>query len=297
MKYELNEDQLFLPAQAALNNLTLKQLLDKFKVSKKLQHIYRQEKRILVNDQITSYQDTVLTNKSVTILLPKQEIDWALSSKEACVVYESKFVLIVHKPKGIIIHSHKQDVNCLNAMVARYYFNHHQHIYIRPIHRLDRDTCGLVFYAKIPFFQAYFDEAIKQKEIIRTYYAICLGPKPKVACFTINDPIAKDRHQQGLYRISKHGKQAKTICKYVSQYKNYSLFECQLLSGRTHQIRVHLKAHNYPIINDLNYGVYRSNLSQMGLFAIKIKFKNPITHKSHTIYDKIILEKILLEDY
>jgi len=297
MKYAYQQNELILPVQKSLENMTLKQLLDSFYLGKSLQHQYRQEGRILLNGEICQYPNTSLNQKEVRIRFFEQEIDWPLADQEAKVVYENPFVLIVHKPAGIIIHGNKDDHSCLNAQVARYYHNHHMAISVRPIHRLDKETQGVVFYAKQPFFQAYFDHCLQAREIKRTYYAICLGDTPQQKTFTIHDPIGKDRHRSGLYRISPSGKQAKTIVHFRKLYKTFPLFECELETGRTHQIRVHLSSHHYPIINDSDYGIYRKDIQGMDLFAISLKFKDPLSHKKHLIWDKEIIQNIDKELY
>lgn len=292
MQYQIHENKLILPPQKALEPLTIKNLLDKFFLGKSQQHLYRQEDRILLSGKACQYQEEIIGQQEVTILFPVQEVDWMPSEEEAQVVYESPFALVVHKPAGMIIHSSPKDSHCLNAQVARYYLNHHLKIFVRPIHRLDKDTSGLVFYSKIPFFQSYFDNALQRREIKRNYYAICLGDSPIQETYRFKDPIGRDRHKAGLYRVSPSGKEAETLVHYLRPYKEFHLFDCELMTGRTHQIRVHLSFHHYPIVNDMDYGLFRKNLSTMGLFAYQLKFKDPISHKSHRIEDHWIVENI-----
>ena len=97
--------------------------------------------------------------------------------------------------------------------------------------------------------------------------------------FTINEPIGKDRHDSKKYRVSKTGKEAKTHVKILSTKGKYSLCECELETGRTHQIRVHLSYLNMFIVNDVLYGKKSNDFKDMGLYAYKLEWHDILTDK------------------
>ena len=246
--------------------------LDAYYIPKKKQNILINSKKAYIDKKIYIYFD-------------EEEIDWPISNKDVEVIYEDEFILVVHKDAGYIIHD-KDDENCLNARVAHYYESNNMNTFVRPIHRLDKDTSGLVIYSKNSFFQPLLDKQIENKEIKRYYKAITKGASKANKEFIIDEPIGRNRHKSGTYIVSKTGKEAITRVKCLSSHNGYSLMECELETGRTHQIRVHLASKNYPIINDPIYGVKDKIIPYMGLWAYKVIIPHPITKELITIIDK-----------
>ena len=239
---------------------------------------------LALNGRRAELVDVLHSGDRLEISVPEKEIDYPLSNKEAEVLYEDDFVYIVHKDPGIIIHD--PDNECLARQAALYQSLHGINQPVRYIHRLDRNTTGLVMFVKNPFFQPWFDEQLKEKKISRTYLAITTGSAKAGQRFTYNQPIGKDRHVNGKYRISNTGKEALTKCTVLKNKNGYLLMECVLKTGRTHQIRVHLSSNKHPIINDEIYGVPSKDFRNMGLWAYKISFENPITHEQITVEDR-----------
>lgn len=281
MKYEFIDNKLFI--QNDKFN-TIEEFFNHYKLSKKNKYLLIQNKLILVNDEVVKDIHTNIYNQQIALILEDNEIDWKPSNQECEVIYEDPFVLIVHKEAGIIIHSDTNE-ECLNNQVARYYLNHNIHTTIRPIHRLDKETTGLVIYSKIPFFQSYLDNQLEEKKIHREYLAVVIGNKDIGDTFTVNQPIGRDRHVSNKYRISKSGKPSITHFEVIGKKNGYNLIKCTLDTGRTHQIRVHLSSMGLPIVNDTIYGVRSSDFKGMGLFAQNVTFYNPLTNKKHKIID------------
>ena len=246
--------------------------LDDYCIPKKKQNILINSKKAYIDKKIYIYFD-------------EEEIDWPISDKNVEAVYEDEFILVVHKDAGYIIHD-KDDNDCLNARVANYYQENNINSFVRPIHRLDKDTSGLVIYSKNSFFQPILDKQIENKDIKRYYKAITKGNAKVNKEFIINEPIGRNRHKSGTYIVSKTGKEAITRVKCLESNHAYSMFECELDTGRTHQIRVHLSSNNYPIINDPLYGVTDNIIPYMGLWAYKVIIPHPITKELITIVDK-----------
>lgn len=231
-------------------------------------------------------RDEELLRGDVTITFIMEEPDWTPSQKSAEIIFEDPFILVVHKPAGIIIHGEETDTDCLNARVARYYLDHGIHSYVRPIHRLDKETEGLVLYSKVSFFQPFLDEMLAEKKIYRHYQAICFDNRRIQKHFVCNASIGKDRHHSNRYRISSTGKNARTTFDLLDRKNGYALIGCTLQTGRTHQIRVHLSSYGLFIVNDTMYGKTTHDFETMGLWADTLQLVHPLAGKTMTIHDK-----------
>ena len=238
-----------------------------------------QLKKCLLDQKHCMMSDS-LEHKTLSLcLFEEEEIDFACDENVAEVLYEDEYVLVVNKPSGIIIHEDdKTKTGTLNNYVAAYYQKTGQKHAVRPVHRLDKETCGCVLYCKCPWIQPYFDAAIEKKEIHRTYLAFVKG-LPDFRSRTVKLPIGKDRHENGKMRIAKTGKEAITQmeCVHVDRKRRVSVLKCVLETGRTHQIRLHASALKLPIINDVLYGCKEPTVKSMGLCAWKLKWNTPFT--------------------
>ena len=287
MKYTLENNTMHIYTGTKYNNKPLSVFFDEYCISRPTKYKYFQSNCIKVQDNIVK-QDTVLLHKDdiISITFPYEEVDWEPSDTPCKVLFENDFLFVVHKEAGLAIHTDKEDANCLNGNVARWVIDKGYHFPIRPIHRLDVDTSGLLIYSKIPFFQPWLDNQLSKKKITRNYLAISMGrPLKEGTTFTYTDSIGKDRHKSNVYRVSPSGKQAITTVKALSYKNGFQLFQCSLETGRTHQIRVHLSSHDYPIVNDPLYGHPTRYFKKMGLWANEIIFKDPITNKKHRIQE------------
>lgn len=202
----------------------------------------------------------------------EKEIDFNPQCSELDVVYEDDLLLIVNKPSHLLVHpDSKEGLDTLANYVAYYYQMQGIQTTVRPLHRLDFDTSGLVLFSKCPKLQPYFDALLQSKQIRRYYLAIVNGYYSPNQRFSVEAPIGRDRHVSGKHRVSETGKWAKTNVRCIasSRSKNMSLVECELESGRTHQIRVHLSYHRHPIVGDTLYNPQASKY-RMALHAYKL---------------------------
>jgi 23S rRNA pseudouridine1911/1915/1917 synthase len=285
MKYTLEGQQLKIETLGAYEGKTVEDFLNDYQQSKKNRYLCLQEHRILLDDVIVKDIHAPIHSSVITLINEESTPDWKPAAEPCQVVYEDAFLYIVHKEAGYIIHGDENDTACLNAQAARYQLLHHINAPVRPIHRLDRDTAGLVLYSKLPFFQPWFDWQLSEKKIRRNYLAACYGKAEVGQKFTCTQPIGRDRHVSNKYRISPTGLSAVTHVECIAVKNGFCFMKCELETGRTHQIRVHLAARGYPIVNDPLYGSPSHDFSHMGLWAYEVEIRNPITHKKHKIHD------------
>lgn len=239
--------------------------------------------RIKVNGILVNNLNYQLQINDIITINVAYMIDFIPSGKICEIVYEDDLVLIVKKGAGQIIHDDSNDHALVND-VATYYSLKGYNRHIRYIHRLDKDTQGLVFFSKIDFFGPYYNEQLANKNIKREYLAIVKG---KMKDCIIENKIGKDRHINNKYRISNTGKMAKTKFTLVKYHNGYSLVHCELFTGRTHQIRVHLVSLGFPIVNDIIYGKKDNNFKYMGLYAYKLTFKDILKNTMVTITNDV----------
>ena len=248
--------------------------------SKKDIFALKTEKRVCVNDIVSTTDKSLFPNDVVSIDISKPEtsnvkpIDFDLE-----IVYEDEIVLIINKPYGYIVHDDGNDSITVDNFVAGYYKKTGQKHGVYHIHRLDKETTGCLFYCKEKYLVPFFDQSIINKDLTRTYLALCSGVIEKK--ITINKRIGRDRHQSNKYRVSSTGKDAITHVKPIKQYPDKTLVECYLQTGRTHQIRVHLSSISHPIIGDELYDGIKAE--RLMLHSYSITFLDPIEKKKITV--------------
>ena len=254
----------------AYANKSLQDFYNDFIPSRKIQHLLIQNKQILLDGKNVT-RNALLNGKILSIKiynsLPKHY------NSDLDIVYEDELLLIVNKPCGIIVHSDGTDSDNLTRQVNEYLPE------AIAIHRLDKETSGLVIYSKSAVFQPILDKMISERAIECNYLAFCNGLCVNKTSFTINNPISKDRHVNNKMIVNKNGMEAITkvkVLKLIKQ-KNITIFKCTLQTGRTHQIRVHLSHHGFPIINDSLYGTKNNCCSSMGLVSYEIILPHPLT--------------------
>ena len=290
MKYTIQDGIIEIAPNEAMRRKTVADFLDEYRQSKKNRYLLVQDGMILLDGVPVKDIQQEIGMRTLAILRKDSGPDWIQSETPCEVIYEDAFVYIVHKEAGVIIHGEPDDTECLNAMAAAWLADHDLHVPVRPLHRLDKDTRGLVMYSRIPFFQPWLDAMMKEKQIRRHYLAICYGKAEPGTKFTCNEAIGADRHRNGAYRVSKTGVPASTKAEVLARKGKYLLIGCQLETGRTHQIRVHLANKGFPIVNDPLYGKVSADFEHMGLWADEIEFRSPLTRKKHRIRDRMLKE-------
>ena len=262
--------------------------LDKYLASEskysrsKIQKLIKDEK-ILVNEKVVNNNYKVNLEDEICILdnSELEEIDIKPSNLEVDVIYEDDDLLVINKKSGMVTHPApgNYEDTLVNALMGKYNLSHDK---IRPgiVHRLDKDTSGLMVVAKNDYIHDKLSKMIQNKVVERYYIALVNGTFNHETG-TIDAPIGRDtKYREKMTVTSQNSKRAVTHFKVLKRYKNYTLIECKLETGRTHQIRVHMKYINHPVVNDPLYSklVSDNNFGQL-LHSYKIKFPHPRTGK------------------
>jgi len=263
----------------------VQEFLDQYFPSRKIQHLMITNGWLKM-DELKVKRASRLSGQYLTLeLYPEKTVCHKLENDDVEICYEDELILIVNKTAGILIHSDDENEVTLTTLVRSHFAN--KNYTLNPIHRLDRETSGLVFYSKSPLFQPLFDLSLQKREIKRYYLAFCKGKAEKGVKMNLDDPIGKDRHNAGKMIVYKNGQEAHTRVESLGYKNGITTFRCSLLTGRTHQIRVHLSSHNYPIINDALYGVPYPKADRMGLVAAEMVFYHPLKEENLKVKTEI----------
>ena len=194
------------------------------------------------------------------------------------ILYEDEDIVIINKASGMVVHpaSGNYENTLVNALIYRYNLDD-TNVRSGIVHRIDKDTSGLVIVAKNDKTLELLTEMFKNKEIKKTYLAIVDGVINNKSG-TINAPITRDTKDRKKMMVGKDGKKSITHFYVLKNFKNNTYISLNLETGRTHQIRVHMAYIGHPVTNDKVYGKEKTSFGQY-LHASKLEFIHPITKK------------------
>ena len=277
-------------------------------ISQRMRRRLRNEGIITVNDEPATWNTLVHGGDHLVMkLTPEQE--FSLSPMDLDIVYEDEHILVINKAAGVLMHptSTMRDHTLANG-VLYYYQETHQHYDFHPVHRLDKDTSGIVIIAKTSVVQHAFDK--KHTPFYKTYDAIVEGKLPSVP-LTINWPIGRKPGSIIERCCTNEGKPARTDITVISHNsinssntivygspisdsntiigsnnmsdrnceQHFTHVQCLLHTGRTHQIRVHVSQLGYPLAGDDLYGGHLDYIQRQALHAARVSFHHPMTNE------------------
>ena len=273
-------------------------------ISQRMRRRLRNEGIITVNDEPATWNTLVHGGDHLVMkLTPEQE--FSLSPMDLDIVYEDEHILVINKAAGVLMHptSTVRDHTLANG-VLYYYEETHQHYDFHPVHRLDKDTSGIVIIAKTSVVQHAFDK--KHTHFYKTYDAIVEGKLPAVP-LTINWPIGRKPGSIIQRYCTTEGKPARTDITVISHNTrpivdkspiidsntiigsnnmadgncetHFTHVQCLLHTGRTHQIRVHVSQLGYPLAGDDLYGGHLDYIQRQALHAARVSFHHPMTNE------------------
>lgn len=256
--------------------------------------------RVMINGKIKKANYKVRKDDEIVIEIPPPTpLELIPEPMDLDIAYEDEEVIVVNKPRGLVVHPGPG--NTEGTLVHGLLHHCHGQLsgiggVIRPgiVHRIDKDTSGLLMVAKTDRAHQSLAEQLKVHTVTRRYFAIVLGVIPHDHG-TIDAPIGRDvKNRQRMAVVERNGKEAITHFTVLERFERHTLVRCQLQTGRTHQIRVHMKYIGHPIVGD---PVYSASYKKSG-FAIKgqalhagvLGFDHPVSGK------RILLEADMPED-
>jgi len=242
---------------------------------------------ILINEQSAKASQRLKYSDKITIKIPPPAYPTAEPIPLA-IIYEDKDILVIDKPAGLVVHPSPGHTShtLVNAILAHCPSLATSEDLTRPgiVHRLDKDTSGLMIIAKNDYARQYLVNQFKSHAVTKGYLVLVKGrPSPEQGA--IEAPIGRDPHNRKRMAITETGKEASTQYKVKEYLNGYTLLEVAPRTGRTHQIRVHLSAIGYPVVGDPIYGTKRRLeakalcLKRQFIHAYRLGFRLPSTNE------------------
>ncbi|AXN40211.1 MULTISPECIES: RluA family pseudouridine synthase [Peribacillus] len=277
----------------------LREFLSKYDISKRaLTDIKFKGGLIKVNGLEVTVRERIKTGDSVTVIFPPEQASEGLLPEPIplLVRYEDEFVLVVVKPPSMnTIPSREHPNGSLANGLAGYYKKMGIHATIHIVTRLDRDTSGLVLIAKHRHIHHLLSEQQKSGQVKRRYQAIAEGlvngPKGMIEA-----PIGRKSTSIIEREVREDGRYACTLFEVLAQTETYTFLNLELLTGRTHQIRVHMAHIGHPLAGDDLYGGHREMIARQALHCFELKFLHPFTKKVMLFQEKLPQDMIHLLD-
>ena len=249
-----------------------------------------QQGQILVANQPVKPSAAVQPDDIITLHLPSLDADTLQpESIPLNIIFEDDDLIVLNKPAGLVVHpGHGHASGTLvNALLSRYpdlaaLAQSGTDAEQRPgiVHRLDRDTSGLIVVARTPQALRHLQRQFKTRTVDKIYLALVFG-RPEAPEGIIDVPLGRDPHQRQKFAPRSDGKPARTRYRLIETFENYSLLEIGLETGRTHQIRVHLAWLKCPVVGDMIYGRKKNplGLQRHFLHAWRLRFQHPRTEE------------------
>ena len=249
------------------------------------------KKGVGLNGKIVSKAGTkVKQGDIVEFEIITQDKEFKKVPMEIDVIYEDEDILVINKPRGLVVHpgqSHYDDtlVNGLAFKFDKDEEDFESDFRMGIVHRIDKDTSGLLVIAKNLESKQKLSEMVSKHEIDRSYITIASGFFPKKN-FKVDAPIGRDSITRQKMAVTDNGKPSITHFKVIKQFNGFAILDCKLETGRTHQIRVHLAFIKHPIVGDELYNSKKFDFANNGqlLHAYKLEFNHPRTNKKMVFY-------------
>ncbi len=239
--------------------------------------------RVLINSKVKKKNYKIKPNDIIEFSFPEPEpINIIPENIDFETVYEDNDIIVVNKPPGLVVHPAKGNNTgtLLHGIIGKLR-GFDQNISSRPgiVHRLDKDTSGLMVIAKNIYSQRALVELFKNRMVEKKYHALVRGLTQQNG--KINSPIKRHNIYRKKFTVSNSGKPSLTYYNAVKYYSKHTLLEVKIVTGRTHQIRVHLTSIGYPIVGDIIYSKPKNDFEKtcMALCAKELCFNHPITNK------------------
>lgn len=265
-------------------------LKTKFQISDRLLVRLKNQKKIFMNSNVTSVNDNVKPFDKIEVDLNFEEDNSNIPATkiDLDIIYEDEAYLIINKPARIPVHPSMDHYEDSLSNGIKYYFDSIAlNKKIRPVNRLDKNTSGIVIFAKNEYIQECLVRQMKEDSFVKEYIAICDGIFEQKHG-TISAPIARKENSIIERCINENGATSIThyeVLKEIYDNNNsYSIVKCKLETGRTHQIRVHMQYIGHPLLGDTLYGIPSSLISRQALHSYQTSFIHPISKETVTYF-------------
>ena len=228
------------------------------------------EGRILVNGDLSKPRDFVHENDEIEINpTEEKKVSWEPQDINFDIYHECEDFIIINKPSGLIMHpgSGCYDGTLANGLIYKYP-DLENIARCGIVHRLDKDTSGVLLVARNEKFRNYFIDLMQQRKVTKKYTAVVVGST--LGSFSIEGSIGRDKSNRTKMSVRPDGKEALTFVKTSERVGNYSILDIAIETGRTHQIRVHLLSKKLPIIADITYDPSRTIAKETSSELIEI---------------------------
>ncbi|MDW5299824.1 MAG: RluA family pseudouridine synthase [Sedimentibacter sp.] len=260
------------------NDKTVKSIMrENLNFSQRLSKRLEMSESILLNGSVVKLNKKVFIGDILSIGFDEEEDEYDAIDIPIDIVYEDSDLLVVNKPPYIVVHPTKSHQNNTVANGVAYYFKKNGiKRKVRLVNRLDMNTSGIVIIAKNPYAHNELANQMKMDTVDKYYYAVVEGII-KEDKGTINQPIARLNPEDIIRIVHTSGKECITHYAVEKRFNNMTLVRVKLDTGRTHQIRVHMKHIGHPIVGDALYGQESRLINRQALHCCEMKFKQPLT--------------------
>ncbi len=263
--------------------MTLKIWMQSFYLAKNKINYLIDQKLVMINDKISYNREQILNENDIVVVDTSiyDTIDYPPYRFNLKILYEDEYLLVVDKPKGVIIYPENKELDKTMAnFIAYYYIKTNQSYAVRHVHRLDCDTTGCLLYAKDIFTHSKLSNYFENNKTKKEYFALVYGIIENDG--VINQKIGRNRHANKMM-ITPSGSDALTYYYPEKILNKKTLVKVLLKTGRTHQIRVHLASISHPLLGDKLYGK-EDNYQRVMLHCFHLGFIHPITGLWFDVY-------------
>jgi 23S rRNA pseudouridine1911/1915/1917 synthase len=253
---------------------------------------------VLVNEKVSKSSHKIRPSDEIEVELTEAIVEiFEPEDIPLEIVFEDKFLAVINKPSGLVVHPGAGIPNgtLANAIAFHFKFQLSEDSKyanrVGIVHRLDKDTSGLIVVAKNEEIHEALSAQFRNREVFKSYVALTHGEFDEMNG-KIDAPIAREKHNRVKMSVRKHGRNALSLWKVKKRYEKFTLVEVEIKTGRTHQIRVHLSYINYPVVGDELYNAGRDktvkdvtirkgikDLNRFFLHAEKLSFTHPQTNE------------------
>ena len=284
LEYIINKDD---------NYINIRQILKEvFNLSDRLIIKLKKSNHIYINNKSVNIYESIKINDCIMVDINFKEDSSNIipTQMELNIIYEDEYLLILDKPAGIAIHPSCRHFDTSLSNGVKFYFDTlNLKRKIRPVNRLDKDTSGIVIFAKNEYVQENLIKQMKKGTFKKEYLALVSGTLEKTKG-TINAAIARKENSIIERCVNEKGDIAITHYNVLKEFDNYSLVSFIIETGRTHQIRVHCNYIGHSILGDTLYGTQSSLITRQALHSYKISFNHPFTNKKMEIIAELPID-------